>query len=251
MKKHHTKNDIKPMSLMSLLLSFLSLFVISGILFLKPTPDILKTLIDLDRLICSIFLLLWTIDLIRSNDKKEYLKTHWIDLLASLPIYEPLRYGRLFQILRVVRVIRSGKHIFQQMQKNRREATLASIIFLLVMLLTLGSGLMIIVEGNEPGANIKSGEDALWWAFVTVSTVGYGDHYPVTESGKALAAIIIVCGVGIFGMISGLITSIISSPAQNTPKKLQHDNNELLHKLLKQQEELLVKVEELEKQIKK
>ncbi|MDG3089090.1 ion channel [Vibrio hannami] len=249
MKKHHIKNDIKPMSLMSLLLSFLSLFVISGILFLDPAPDIREILIDLDLIICSIFLLQWGIDLGRAQDKKIYLKDHWIDLVASIPLYEPLRYGRLIQILRVVRVIRSSKQILRQIQKNRKEATLASILLLLVVLLTVGSALMIIVEGNEPGANIKSGSDALWWAFVTVSTVGYGDHYPVTNLGKSLAAVIIVCGVGIFGMISGLITSIISSPPKEQPQQ-KNENNELLEKILEQQQELLIKIKDLEKQLK-
>lgn len=249
MKKDNTKNDVKPMSLMSLLLSFLSLFVISGILFFNPDANTLEILIDLDLVICSLFLLQWTVDFIRSANKKEYLSNRWVELLASIPLYEPLRFGRIFQIIRVVRLIRSGKHIFREIHSNRREATLASILFLLVMLLTLGSGLMMFAEIDAPGANIQSGSDALWWAFVTVSTVGYGDHFPVTDTGKLLAAVIIICGVGIFGTISGLITSILSNPGKSTLMKQEKQNSELLEQLLAQQKELLTKVKRLEKQI--
>jgi len=248
MKTHHNKNDIKPMSLMSLVLSFLSLFVISGLLFFKPNPDTYSLLIEIDTLICSLFLLQLSIDLIRSKNRREYLKAHWMDFLASIPLIEPLRYGRVFQILRVIRVIRSGKHIFQQINRNRKEATVASILLLLLLLLTLGSTAILVAEGGQPGANITSAGDALWWAIVTVSTVGYGDHYPITDIGKIVASIILICGIGIFGMISGLITSLITSPKPNQPHEHLIKNNELLEKLITEQKILNARLKKLETQ---
>ncbi len=101
------------------------------------------------------------------------------------------------QIFRVLRIIRSGKEVWRLLQRNRKEATIASILFLLVMLLTVASTLIIAVEATDPSANITSTGDALWWAFVTVSTVGYGDYYPVTTVGKIIATVVIICGVGI------------------------------------------------------
>lgn len=246
------KNDTKPMSLLSLVLSFLALIVISGLLFFPLSPQMRKVFIGLDFIICSIFILQLCIDFTRSSNRKQFIYRHWIDLLASLPMIEPLRYARIFQILRVVLVLRSTQNVWHQIRINRREATFASILLLLVVLLTCGSGLMLGLESGNPNANIHTGGDALWWAFVTISTVGYGDHYPVTSGGKLVAVIVIICGVGIFGMISGLITSVISRPRGGNIKvesKLnehQQEQTKLLLQIVDQQNEILIRIEQLE-----
>lgn len=184
MKKDIIKNDTKPMSLLSLILSFMALFVVSGLLFFPLQADTRQVLIGLDFIICSIFMLQLGIDLIRSKDRVTFMKQHWIDFIASIPMIEPLRYARLVQMLRVVLGIHSGRHLYSQLLSNRRETTFASIIFILIMLLTIGAILMVLIERKSPDANIQTGADALWWALVTISTVGYGDHYPVTNGGK-------------------------------------------------------------------
>ena len=250
MKKHNSKNEIKPMGLMSLVLSFLSLFVISGLLFFNHNPETYSLLIGIDTVICSLFLLQLSIDLFRAKNRLQFIKQHWMDFVASIPLVEPLRYGRIFQILRVIRVIRSGKNIFSQINQNRKEATVASILLLLMLLLTLGSGAILLAEQGKIGTNINTMGDALWWAIVTVSTVGYGDHYPITDLGRIIASVILICGVGIFGMISGLITSLITTPNHTTPHTQIEKNNQLLLQLIEQQKiltEKIKKLEELEK----
>lgn len=245
MKTYSTKDDTKPMSLLSLILSFLALFVISALLFMPPESKAKGIFIGLDFIICSIFILQLTIDLIRSDDRKRYLKHHWIDFIASIPMIEPLRFGRLFHILRVILVIRSGRTVLKQLLANKRETTLASIILLLVILLTVGSGMMLAIEGQNPDSNIQTASDALWWAFVTISTVGYGDHYPITLEGKLLASGIIICGVGIFGMISGLITSLIASPS-DTQNQRSENKEKLLEQIVAQQQQILQRLEKIE-----
>jgi voltage-gated potassium channel len=106
------------------------------------------------------------------------------------------------------------------------------------------------LEHKDPNANITTGQDALWWAFVTISTVGYGDHYPVTSSGKLVASLVIVCGVGVFGMISGLITSLITSPTHHESQRAENKERKL-DKILEQQQLILERIEALEKQTKK
>ncbi|MGF1722149.1 potassium channel family protein [Vibrio kyushuensis] len=247
MNKDDIKNDTRPMSLLSLILSFMALFVISGLLFMPLNPETRQVLIGIDFVICSIFMLQLTIDLIRAANKMQYMKKHWIDFLASLPMIEPLRYARIFSILRIILIFRSGQHIFSQIFSNRRETTLASILLLLVFLLTVGSSMMLFIEGKNPGGNIKDGGDALWWALVTISTVGYGDHYPVTANGKILGSALIVCGVGIFGAISGLITSMITSPTEKQAQK-QENKVQLLEEIVSQQQVIIERLERLEKQ---
>ena len=249
MKNDNTKNETKPMGLLSLILSFLALIVISGLLFFPISREMRHLFIGLDFLICSIFMLQLVVDLIRAADRVQFLKSHWIDFIASIPMIEPLRYARLFHILRTILVVRSGRNALKQLITNRRETTIASILLLLVLMITLGSSFMLLFESKDPQANIQSGADALWWALVTISTVGYGDHYPVTMAGRLIATAMILCGVGIFGMISGLITSFLTSPdskqSKNDKKEIQ-----LLQQIIESQQKILNRVEVLEEKVK-
>lgn len=246
----HEKIDLHPMSLMSLILSFLSLIVISSLLFVPLEYNSRIILIGLDTIICALFLFQLLVDLFRTPHKKQYLKEHWIDFIASIPIIEPIRYGRIFHILRVFRLLRSSQSLLKQIQSNRKEATIASILVLMVTLISLGSVFMLMFEGRSPDANIQTAGDALWWAFVTISTVGYGDHYPVTIAGKVLAVMVILSGVGIFGMISGLITSIITEPERRAhelhEQQEKQERDQKIDLLLQQQAEILRKIDILE-----
>ncbi|BCN23173.1 potassium channel family protein [Vibrio alfacsensis] len=248
MESNHIKDSTKPMGLLSLILSFMALFVISGLLFFPLKHETRQVLIGLDFIICSIFILQLTIDLIRATDRTAYIKQHWIDFVASIPMIEPLRYARLFHILRVILVLRSSRFLLFQLRQNRRETTLASILLLMVVLITLGSSAMLFIEGNNPESNIQTGSDALWWAFVTISTVGYGDHYPVTAAGKVLAVLIIICGVGIFGMISGLITSLLTAPTRQQDHRSKN-KEKLLEQVLARQGQILERLQNIENEL--
>lgn len=226
------RNDFKPMSLMSLCLSFVSLSIVSFLLFSKAEPNTKAVFRAIDIVICCLFLLQLTIDFFRSADKKQFFKVHWIDILASIPMIEALRFARIFQVLRIVMVIRASHYFFSQYMIYRKEATIATILTLLVLLLTVGSSLVLVVESNDPNANITNAPDALWWAFVTISTVGYGDHYPVSFLGRIVAGVMIITGVGIFGMISGLVASMITSPKDDEGSKMLLNTNQQLLKAI-------------------
>ncbi len=248
MKNDNIKDETKPLGLLSLILSFLALFVITGLLFFPVDNEMRKLLIGLDFFICTIFILQLLIDLNRAANRVQFMKRHWIDFIASIPLIEPLRYARIFHILRIILVIRSGSAIVKQLLANRRETTIASILLLLVLMMTLGSSFMLFFEAKDPQANIQSGGDALWWALVTISTVGYGDHFPVTTAGRLIATAMILCGVGIFGMISGLITSLITSPDRKQRLNAKRDQ-QLLQQIVSQQEEILHRIHKLEQRI--
>jgi voltage-gated potassium channel len=76
-------------------------------------------------------------------------------------------------------------------------------VFLLVTFASLGS---LLLE-HGPESNIRSAEDAIWWSMTTITTVGYGDHFPTTIQGRMLAMGVMLCGVGLFGTLSGLVSS--------------------------------------------
>lgn len=244
MKGLHNESALKPLSLMSLLLSFVSLIIVFYLLFIPIDKETRHTFVGIDTAICCLFLLQIGIDCYRSNHRLVYLKSHWLDIIASIPTIEILRPLRILHIIRLLFLFRHGHFLLKQITQNRREATLAFIFTLLIILVCIGSTFMLFFEDQAAGSNIHNAGDALWWSLVTISTVGYGDHYPVTFGGKILAATMIICGVGIFGMISGLITSILTSPT-----KKESQNTEVLQQLLTQQQAMLDKISQLEQQL--
>ena len=72
---------------------------------------------------------------------------------------------------------------------------------------------MLQVEGRSPDANIQTGGEALWWGFVTITTVGYGDFYPVTTLGRTIGVFVMFAGVGIIGALASILASILVPPA--------------------------------------
>ncbi len=81
-----------------------------------------------------------------------------------------------------------------------------------ILVLQFGSLTMLAIEQDAEGANITTASDALWYTIVTISTVGYGDQYPVTNLGRLFAVVIIVVGVGIFGTFTGYLATVFLSP---------------------------------------
>ena len=83
---------------------------------------------------------------------------------------------------------------------------------LVSFLLVVFSSIAILQFETTADANIKTANDALWWAFVTITTVGYGDRYPVTPEGRIVAAVLMTAGVGLFGTFSGFVASWFLAP---------------------------------------
>lgn len=208
--------DIRPYQLFMLLLCAYSLVSLSLETFIElPTAEV-AVLDAIDNVICGIFLLDFIIGFGTANNKLGFLTWGWIDLLSSIPVVDVFRAGRvvrLVRILRVLRGIRLARILGQYLQKNRADGTILAVIFVSILLLVLSSVAILQVEQVE-GANIKSGSDALWWSIVTMTTVGYGDRYPVTTVGRIIASVLMVSGVGLFGTLSGSITSWILNPVE-------------------------------------
>jgi voltage-gated potassium channel len=137
----------------------------------------------------------------------------WADLLASLPVLE-LKILRIFRLVRVGRLLRENgiRVIGNSLLRNRAGSALLSLLLMGILVLEFGSLWMLALEQNAPGANITTASDSIWYVVVTISTVGYGDQYPVTTSGRILGAVIIVIGVGIFGTFTGYLANLFLAP---------------------------------------
>jgi voltage-gated potassium channel len=83
-----------------------------------------------------------------------------------------------------------------------------------IMVLEFGALAVLKAEKTSPDANIKTAQDAVWYVLVTISTVGYGDRFPTTGTGRLWGALIIIIGVGIFGTFTGFLANFFLSPAK-------------------------------------
>jgi voltage-gated potassium channel len=85
----------------------------------------------------------------------------------------------------------------------------------MILILEFGGLAILYVEASSPEANITSASDAVWYVYVTITTVGYGDQYPVSATGRILGALIMTVGVGLFGTITAFLANIFVAPENN------------------------------------
>ena len=137
----------------------------------------------------------------------------WADLLASLP-FPQFKILRVFRLIRVFRLLRDLglRAIWRTLVRDRAGSALLVLLLMGILVLQFGSLSMLYLEKDAPDANITSASDAIWFTLVTISTVGYGDQYPVTSAGRLLGGLIIVVGVGIFGTFTGYLANLFLSP---------------------------------------
>jgi voltage-gated potassium channel len=133
----------------------------------------------------------------------------WIDLISSIPNIDILRAGRtlrLIRLLRILRAFRSTKNLVNHIFQNKAQGALTTVSVLAVILIIFSS-ISVLQFETEPTSNIKTAEDALWWSYVTITTVGYGDKFPVTTGGRIIGVLLMTAGVGLFGTFTAFISS--------------------------------------------
>ncbi len=170
-----------------------------------------------DNAVCALFLVDFLASLRRAQRPWRYLATWgWIDLASSIPMVDALRWGRAARILRIFRVlrgVRATKLIATFVLERRAEGAFLAAALISILLLVFSSIAVLQFE-TTPDANIKDPSDAVWWAVVTLTTVGYGDRYPVTTEGRMVAACLMSAGVGLFGTLSGFIAAWFLTPSR-------------------------------------
>ena len=140
----------------------------------------------------------------------------WADLLASLPLphFKILRFFRLARVYRLLRAY-GAANIGRSLLRERAGSALLSLLFVAILVLQFGSLWMLRLESSAADGNIINASDAIWYVIVTISTVGYGDQYPVTNAGRLHGVVIIVLGVAIFGTLTGYLANLFLSPRKS------------------------------------
>jgi voltage-gated potassium channel len=202
-----------------LALSVLAIITLSADVIFPMSSDSRAIIQYADTLICGLFFLDFLVMLYSAESRGKYLITWgWLDLLSSVPMVNALRWGRLARIARILRVlrgIRSARVLTCFILERRAQSAFLAAVLVSIILVTV-SAVSILQFETKPEANIKTAEDAVWWAVVTITTVGYGDKFPVTSEGRIIAAILMAAGVGLFGTLSGFVTAWFLSPVQGS-----------------------------------
>lgn len=152
-----------------------------------------------------------------------------IDLIAILPFYLPLfisfdlRIIRILRLLRILRILKLSKYskslkVIKSVLKDTKPQLVVT-IFIAWILLILASTLMFYAENDAQPDKFSSIADSLWWAVATLTTVGYGDIYPITPLGKILSAIIALIGIGFIALPTGILSSSFIENLQSKKEK--------------------------------
>jgi voltage-gated potassium channel len=202
-------------------IALVSLLAITNLVLVNviEDPHLDTVLLAMNVLLSCILLGDFLYRLLTAESKSEYLghQFGWADLVASMP-FPPLKVFRIFRLVRVVRLLRANgtTRILRSLVKDRAGSALALLLLMGILVLEFGSLYMLHIEEHASGANITTASDALWYVIVTISTVGYGDLYPVTTHGRIVGALIIVIGVGIFGTFTGYLANLFLSPPKES-----------------------------------
>lgn len=215
--------NVNRLGFFNVIILLLSIYVLGALLIdtlfeIDPETSILLNYID--NTICIFFFLDFCICLYKAENRLRYLRWGWIDLISSIPAIDFLRIGRLFKLIRLLRIVKSFRTIkkfVDQLFVNRVEGTVASVISIAILVIIFSS-IAILQFERVPEGNIKTAEDAVWWTYTTITTVGYGDKYPVTTEGRIVAVFLMTVGVGIFGTFTAYVASYFVASKENDKK---------------------------------
>ncbi|WP_198346347.1 MULTISPECIES: potassium channel family protein [Nocardioides] len=171
-------------------------------------PDVESVLTVASWTIWGAFAIDFVIRLYLADRRRHYALHHWYDVvLIAAPMLRPLRLLRLLAFARILNRSAVGG------LAGRVSVYVAGVA---VMALGLGALAILDAERDAPGANITTAGDALWWAATTVTTVGYGDRYPVTTTGRFVAAALMVVGIAVVSSLTAVIATWLIENVQQT-----------------------------------
>jgi voltage-gated potassium channel len=189
-----------------------------------------------------VFLVDFLFRFLTSTNRRRYMRHGfgWADLLAIPPLLSVFRVFRIAATLRRLRR-RGSQAVLAELDRNRASTTFFATLFLVIAVVQYAGMAEYAIEHNVATGNIKSASDALWWGFVTIATVGYGDRYPTTDAGRVVGTALLFAGVALFSVLTGFIANAFLAPrARRRAKELPEGSVEAdiaaLRTLLDEQE---------------
>lgn len=151
---------------------------------------------------------------VKSGNKKKFLLSHPLEIIAvALPMLRPLR---------LLRLISFGSLVLEKVSIGKSVGITIKVIVTTLFFGYIAAIQITIIERVSPSGNIKNFSDGLWWAFTTITTVGYGDRYPTTTEGRILAVCLMVLGISLLGVVSATIAAWFVRLMQNEDRSKTH-----------------------------
>lgn len=188
------------------LLALAVLFLVTLLLpyAVQLTPAQSRALQVVDVAVWAAFAVDYLVRLVLSTRRWEFVRSHRLDLLVLLlPLLRPLRALHLLRLLRVAAVFA----VAHRRARSVRLAVGTYVTGATVLVVCLAAVAELEAERGAENANIKTLPDALWWAIATVTTVGYGDRYPVTALGRLIAVGLMLIGIALIGLVTATIAT--------------------------------------------
>jgi voltage-gated potassium channel len=200
-----------------LVLSLAMLPLLLAPLVLDVSADIEDTILVADWTIWAVFALELVAKTYLAPQRSQYLRAHWFDvLIVVLPFLRPLRVVRSARALRVftlARLLSVGARTTHSTRSVLSEHGLQYALGIGGLLVLACAGVVTVLEREGQG-NIRDFGDGLWWAITTITTVGYGDRFPVTAEGRGVAAFLMLVGITLFGLVTANIAAFLVKPLE-------------------------------------
>jgi voltage-gated potassium channel len=148
--------------------------------------------------------------------RKKYLVDHWYDvIIVAVPFLRPLRIMRSMRVLRMARALRLlsfGTRLVHEARVIVMSHGLHYAVIIAAVVFFALAALALAFEREATGGNIHTFGDAVWWGIATITTVGYGDRFPVTTEGKVISTFLMLLGISLFSLITASVAAMFVKP---------------------------------------
>ena len=178
-------------------------------LLIKLPTSVAQVLSGIDYVIWAAFAIEYLVKLAWAPNRWAFIKTHILDLLiVVVPVFRPLRLARLARLSIVGRAALLLWNATKRLRAQFAKKGAHYVVGIVAGIILLTALFEWHVEAHAKGSSIHTYPEALWWAVVTVTTVGYGDFIPVTGAGRGIAVLLMIVGIGLLGTVTATIASL-------------------------------------------
>ncbi|MGO9877417.1 MAG: potassium channel family protein [Acidimicrobiia bacterium] len=188
-----------PMAVLGVAWLVIAVIVLSANVNGSPSLFLVSTLFVL----WVVLLVEYLVRLVVTPDRRGYLKRRWVE--PATVVVPPFQGWHVIGIEKMSLLFYEGE---LRVEAILRHHSLFRVLIAAAATVVLGAWLVLLFDENAKGSNIHNYPDALWWAIVTVTTVGYGDRYPVSAGGRVVAAMLMLVGIGLIGVLTATVASV-------------------------------------------